>query len=100
MVQGDFFGKAGEWGIIYPGHIRKPDTPVIFIGSDERIFPCQVDVILYNHYVAGRKIEIDAPCSIAQDQGFNTQLLHDPYGESNLLGRISFIKMKPALHHQ
>jgi hypothetical protein len=52
------------------------------------------------HQITNFKLGVGAACSIADEQCFDTQLIHDTNGKSDLLHGVAFIVMKSAFHGQ
>ena len=57
-----------------------------------------VDVVGDNHQVANLEVRIGATSSIADEKSLDTQFIHDPNGERDLLHRIALIIMEATLH--
>jgi len=63
-----------------------------------RIVSHQINVVRYHHEVAGFEFRIHPPARIRDNERLDPKGLHQPDRKGDLLHRISFIKMKSALH--
>ena len=91
-------GPGDQFTVIRTAHIRKANAEAVVVLADERIVAHEVDVIFDDHQIALGKLRIHAAASVADNQRFAPQRLHDAHRQRDLFERIALVKVETAFH--
>ena len=78
-------------------HVGKSGTGG-HVGSVQRILRQEVDVVGDNHDVSHMELGVGASCSIAYEEGVDSQFVHDADGKCDLLHAVTFVIVEASFH--
>src|SRR5215475_274127 len=79
--------------------VEESRPPSVFVRAAERICAHQIDVICDKHQVAARKVRIDSPGSVRQDQALRAQPPDNTCAECDFRHGVPFVVMDPAFEN-
>ena len=99
LLTGNVKGHLDEQGIIGLMHIWETWTRGEVLATQWMLWE-EVDMVGDDHQVTNLETGVHATCGITDEEGLDAQFVHDTYGESDLLHRITLIVVEAALHGQ
>ena len=97
LLLGNLRGEVDELVVVGFVHVREAWTCGEVLAT-QRMLGEEVDVVGDNHQVANLKGGVHASGRIADEEGLDAQLVHDPYGECHFLHGVALVVVETALH--
>ena len=85
---------------IGPAHVVKARADAVVVLAGQRALAGEIDVIVNDHEVTDREIQVDATRGIGQDDGLGAEQLKDRDRIGHLIRRIALVPVQTALHTQ
>ena len=93
----DSVGKVAQSLVIRFMHIREARSGREILTMQWVLWE-EIDVVVNNHQVAYVKLRIHAARSIADEEGFDAQFIHDALWECYLFHAVTLIEVETAFH--
>ena len=97
LLTGNLRGKLDQFLVVCLVHIGEARTCGEVLAA-QRVLGEEVDVVGDDHQVAHMESLVHAACGVADKEGLDAQFVHHAYGEGDILHRVAFVEVEPALH--
>lgn len=97
LLLGDSVGESDQLMVVSLVHIGEARTCREVL-TTQRMFGEEVDMVGDDHHVADMELRVHTAGGVADEERLDTQLIHHPLGEGNLLHRVALIEMETAVH--
>ncbi|MPM16540.1 hypothetical protein SDC9_62921 [bioreactor metagenome] len=91
-------GDLAQGGCEESGGVGKADSKLGEVGTPQRGFQKNFDLVGDEHEVTGLEIQIDAAGGVGDNQGIRPKKAEHPYGVGHLFIRIALVMVHSALH--